>query len=464
MGKFARRAVLTLLFAALACGARSDEPTPSLQIESFKVVSADVDGAKVEFTASVSAPATVQPLFVGVTAKSRDGTIFSEGFTSALVTPGQQIHFEAIVSRPQLLEAFQTDHLIVMLFQPKQAYPYYSPLANARLEWQHDWTARETAPKPAPEHGLVLSPKPRLTTAQIFDTNLRDEDFAPLDHLLGEWNNASLRDANGDWKLWGFLAALDNEMGWDLKASLARIRAWKKYDPHSPGAAIAEARYWYNDAWHIMGCHCHRAAEPDPVAVKIFNQRMAQAEKELLDSRSYASANPLWYQIYLDVAIDSRRDDQFIDKLFQEAVNRFPNYPSLYISMARRWTTDGPGVADWRKVEFLARLAVDLTRKTDGLQNYARIYVAIGNSLPSGEDALMGSRISWPALRASFREMIKHYPSVYNYNQFASFACRAGDKETYLTLIAELGDRVIPGMWPTNFSVELCNHHFMQSS
>lgn len=471
MGKSMRRAgpalpglAAALLLAALAGGARAENPAPVLKIESFKVVWADATEAQLAFTVSINTPASKKPLYVGATAKTRDGTLYSSGYGSVKVTAGQHVHFEVMVDRPWVAEALQTDHLSMILYRTGGAYKPIRPLVYVQLEWKHNWPAGQALLQPPRAPGMALSPEPRYSTTQIFNQNLGDEDFAALDLLLSEWNDPRVRDVNGDWKLSGFIPALDNMMAVNKKLGLEIIQAWERFNPHSPGAAIAEARYWYDAAWKLAPCHCFSGLTTDPMVYKIFTQRMKHAEQVLLDARDYASANPAWYRAYLDVAIDSGRGVVVIDQTFQQAIKKFPDYPPIYVAMAGRWIPDGSGEVDWGKLEDLVSNAVDLTRETEDLQNYARIYVAIGSRQQSGWRAWMLSRISWPTMRDSFKELLKHYPSEDNLNEFASFACRANDRETYLTLMPMLSGHVEPDLWPRNFSVDLCNHHFMQST
>ena len=105
--------------------------------------------------------------------------------------------------------------------------------------------------------------------------------------------------------------------------------------------------------------------------------------------------------------------------------------------------------------------AVALTTVTDGISNYARLYKRIDSRQRLEFDLFQNSLASWPRLRDSFDELIKRYPSSDNINEFASYACQAEDKDTYLRLRAQMKDHILPYRWRNNYSPDMCDHKFM---
>lgn len=247
------------------------------------------------------------------------------------------------------------------------------------------------------------------------------------------------------------------------KDNIALIKRWRQFNRKSPWAAIAEAKYWSAYAWHIRG-GCTDCEDVDPVAMKIFHERMQQAEQVLKDSKGFASDNPLWYETYLDIVIDTKRDEKFVQSLFDEGIRKFPHFQQLYVVMSYQWTPLYGGKADWKKVDELANYAVKLTSDTDGTSNFAWVYARISFQLRIEVDILQESLVSWSKMRDSFKEMIERYPGDENLNDFAAFACRAGDKDAYLFVRPKIQDRIIPEKWPSNYPLDLCDHRFMQYS
>ncbi|MGO9445299.1 MAG: hypothetical protein ACLPXB_11045 [Thiobacillaceae bacterium] len=294
-----------------------------------------------------------------------------------------------------------------------------------------------------------------------FSDNLKDEDFAALDAAMEEWNSPKERDPDGEWTLDGCRSVFVNYSDRDWKKRLQRIQDWRASNKKSPGAAIAEATYWVAYAWRIRDSEY--AGDVERVALRIFGERMRRAEQVLKNSKSYASSNPLWYEIYLDVAVATKRKEAFVVHLFEEGVRRYPYFEPLYTDMASFWAPYAPTVrdkADWRKVNRVVNQAVVLTADMDGISNYARIYAELNAKQGREFDLFRDGLVPWPALRDSFEDLVKRYPSANNLNEFAGFACQAGDKDTFVRLKLQMKGRVVPDKWPGNYSPDLCDHMF----
>src|SRR5258706_4519717 len=162
--------------------------------------------------------------------------------------------------------------------------------------------------------------------------------------------------------------------GRNWASDIASIRKWKAFNPTSPGAAIAEAIYWRRYAWNVVGGEYNTGA--DPFALQLFKKRLNAADQVLIDSKSYASNNPLWYQLYILISSDSGKGDAALEDIFKEAVGRHPHFLDIYSEMANHWSPRH-GKADWKKVDDIIRLAMFNTKKTEGTSGYAVLYDAV---------------------------------------------------------------------------------------
>ena len=64
----------------------------------------------------------------------------------------------------------------------------------------------------------------------------------------------------------------------------------------------------------------------------------------------------------------------------------------------------------------------------------------------------------WRMVKSGFEDLLQRHPQdLRGRNKFASFACRANDRETYLRLRQELGERIMPELWPDVASAEACD-------
>lgn len=439
---------IAMLSGCVSQGPAEPVPQRNVSIDSFHVVKTSPESVDIELVGSNDG--SRGQLCLGASAKSRDGIVRSEGFHPYVLPVGQQFHITAEVVRPSGSEQLHTDALAVKVYPCGKEV-----ILNRIFDWPYIWSAKAANPSVGEvENQAGINPW------QIFFQDLNELDFASLDALIERWNNPKERDRNGEWKLDGFRGALNyfSQIS-DWHGNLERIQKWRKFNPESPGAAIAEARYWVAYAWHIRGYEYN--SDVDPVAIKVFHQRMQRAEQALKESRPYAANNPLWYETYLEVSIDDKREDKFTAQLFDEGIRKQPYYQPLYVEMAKRWSHWSGKDTDWRKVDDLVNRAVALTKPLDGNIDYALLYAQINDRQKIEFHLFQGSLVSWPRMKDSFEEWVRRYPSDDNLNEFAAFACRAGDREAYLRMRPRIQGRIVPGKWPSNYSIDLCDHRFM---
>jgi hypothetical protein len=436
------------LFILVGCASHETALQKSVRIESFSVVKTAPDSIDIDLVVSnngLNGSLCLYPIAI-----SKDGLVRPdrEKVWSIDVPVGQMQHIPAKVYRPIGSGQLKTDYLAIILSRCTGQ----EELAH-QFDWPYVWSESRSA-QPVRNYPDIYG---------AFFHSLSEEDFTALDALLQKWNNPDERDEDGNWKLETFRYAAD----WpgkrvDWHEDLKRLQRWRNFNPMSPGAAIAEAKYWAAYAWHIRGDENN--PDVDPVAIKAFDERMKRAEQILISSRDFASSNPLWYETYLNILIDQKRGDVSIDNLYSEGVSRHPYFHPLYFDMAKRWCACSGGNVDWEKVDEVVNQAVALTSAKDGTINYALLYLEIIGQQTIEFDPFQDSLISWPKMRESFEELVKRYPSPGRLNQFAAYACRAGDKKTYFEIRPRIVAQIEGPWWPSNYSIDLCDHRFMQYS
>ena len=422
-----------------------------IKIESFRVLNTTPEFADIEIVGSNDG--STESLWLGVIAKSQDGIVRSASFPSYAVPSEKHFHMLSRVLRPEGTGKQQTDALVVMVY-PGEGKIFL----RRRFDWSYVWPEK----KQTTENGGKLLSVSHPWRA--FQENFEEEEFTALDDLMSKWNNPRERDENGEWKLDSFRSVFVNfaSQGRDWKGDLARIKKWRGFNPKSVGAAIAESKYWVAYAWHIRGNETRM--NDDPVAVRAFDERMQRAEKVLMDSKDFGADNPLWYEAYLDIAVATERSDKFIKVLFNEAIQKHPYFQPLYLDMAKHWSPRNGERVDWNKVDEVVNQAVSSTARLDGVSNYALLYAQIDQSQKIEFNLFADSYASWGKMRDAFEKRVKQYPSAENLNEFAAFACRAGDKYTYLNIRPKIVNQIVPNKWPGNYSNDLCDHRFMQNS
>ncbi|SRR6266481_909880 len=280
-----------------------------------------------------------------------------------------------------------------------------------------------------------------------------------LDGVVNEWKNPKCILDDGRPMLgalkYAYESIFDTQTDWSV--SLSRVEYLKKKYPNTAFVALAEADYWTNYAWDARGGGFASSVTPD--GLKLFRERLEKAEKVLIDSRSYASQLPGWYDEMIIVQSALGRPEDERDQTFLEATRKYKYYYPTYITMMNYLSPKWGG--SWGTVENLIKWSVDNTKEMDGSSMYARLYSSTATRLPPGVDLFKETQAKWPKMKQGFEDMMARHPkSKWNLNNFAKFACMANDKKTFLMLRRQMGKDVMDAAWPQNTSLDLCETKF----
>jgi len=280
-----------------------------------------------------------------------------------------------------------------------------------------------------------------------------------LDRSVSAWNIPTCVFDDGRPKLsvlkYGYSRIFTNQTDWSK--SLDRINYLKKRFPNKPFVALAEAQYWAEYAWNARGQGY--ASSVTREGWKLFHERLEKAEKVLIDTKSYSSELPTWYDQMILVQSALGRSEEDRDKTFIEGTKRYKTFYSTYFTMLNYLSPKWGGT--WETVDNLVKWSVDNTKEIDGNSMYARLYWVASGELPEGESLFKNTRASWPKMKTGFEDLIARHPkSNWNLNNFAKFACQAGDKKTFLVLRRKIGKSVMDSAWEGNPSLDLCETKF----
>jgi hypothetical protein len=254
---------------------------------------------------------------------------------------------------------------------------------------------------------------------------------------------------------YGYGMAFENQPDWS--ASLNRVEYLKKKFPDKAFVVLAEAIYWSDYAWNARGEGL--ASSVTPEGWRLFHERLEKAEKVLIDTKSYASQMPAWYDEMILVQSALGRPAEERDKTFLEGARKFRTYYPTYFTMLNFLTPKWGG--SWDAVDTLVKWSVDNTKETDGNSMYARLYWSASGGLIDGTSLFRDTRASWPKMKQGFEDlMARHLRSKWNLNNYARFACMANDQSTFLKLRSQIGKDVIAAAWPPNVSLDLCETKF----
>jgi hypothetical protein len=335
-----------------------------------------------------------------------------------------------------------------------QPSPVFVPAPRAAEPACPDYSDLDASGRPIWFDGLAAG-----QLSNLVQMLFAQEKFADLDRLIDDWTTKQERIADGRWKLTFLLDGFKNESyqpnGWERMGAI--IQRWKAANPTSAGAAIAEANYHYSLAWKARGGGY--AASVEPEGWRLFEERLRKVERILSDSKSYASRNPLWGTLYLDVAalLNWPREKQY--ELYRAVTREHKYYYwayNAYITfLAPKWG------GDWSLVDAVIKDAEEKTRDVDGASTYTRMYWLVSGFEEVGFNIFKDTRADWPHMKQGFKDMLRLYPhSAWNANAYAVFACLARDGDSFWEARARMGDKITEQAWPSNLSIDVCEARF----
>ncbi|WP_342118094.1 hypothetical protein [Pseudoduganella sp. OTU4001] len=295
----------------------------------------------------------------------------------------------------------------------------------------------------------VAAPKPPLLQKQW-----AERKFDAIDRSLREW-------CSGDSA--GFEAQFDSyfrtAQAWE--ADRNALAQWRQQTPDSLAGAMVEAIYWRAYASQLrLGAVGQLPKE----AMDFYQEQLGRGKASLQQVKAQANACPLWHSLNISLQLDGASSRHSAARAYLDAVLVFPNDPQIHYAMSRAYSPRLGGSA----VQFdqFARRAVFFTKSVEGGAMYARLYWREdGNGSEAIQFREQRGLPEWRMVKAGFEDLLQRHPQdLRGKNKFASFACRANDRETYLKLRQELGERIVPEMWPDVAGVDACDRKLGKGS
>lgn len=280
-----------------------------------------------------------------------------------------------------------------------------------------------------------------------------------LEQQINEWSSAACLLDDGRPRLSAVMPGYDyayrSERDWNK--NLERLNQIKQSYPKAASTSLAEIQYWVSYAWDARGRGYASSVAQD--GWKFFRERMEKAESLAISVKPRVSGLPMWYERMIMIQSALNRPAAEKENTFHEGAKKFKLYYPIYFSMLEFVSPKWGG--SWESVDQLVSWAVENTKESDGNTMYARLYWFTYGSMPDGAKLFGDTRASWLKMKKGFEDMMARHPrSKWNLNNFAKFACLAGDKRTFLTLRRQIGRDVVQEAWPQNISLDLCEHKY----
>jgi hypothetical protein len=287
-------------------------------------------------------------------------------------------------------------------------------------------------------------PRPLQRAIDEHQALLLARAYDKLDKVADEARARNLRTSDGQ----NLLAALyrgaagctyGNQFTDELwKVRRERLEEWRARNPASITARVSLARYPAQYGWFARGCGF--APTVSESAWKLFRERIEEGRIALAGLDAHAKSDPGWFEGMLDVAIAQHWPRARFDALFEEGVARHPDYLPLYFAAASYSAAKWHGSDDEQR-RLIAALT-ERTRPAMGESLYARLHWT-----HQSRDMFKSGRTDWTRMKAGFERIQRDYPDPWNLNNFARFACLAGDPATVRQLTAAIGDKPVAAAW-----------------
>jgi membrane associated rhomboid family serine protease len=308
-------------------------------------------------------------------------------------------------------------------------------------------------PEDAGEAGDTVREKAGCKAQRLFLAG----DYAALDALLGRATGHLGDLPDGGSTLAGIDAGLAELLGRGRlppDEALTRTTAWQQQLPGSSWPAVMEARVF--QAWARQA---RDAGQGSPDAWLLSAAREAMSADALAEGRAHGAPGPLWYVLSLSLGQERSATADSLRGVFDEGIQRFPQYLPLYRQMLRLVAPGRP----YEKIDSLIRDISQAHAQTD-VALYARLYLTYSELAQDQVNIFSEALAQWPLMKAGLIELRRKYPaSDYFLNAFAKSACEADDLTQLASVRPLLDARFAPDVWSARVSLAACDEKLKAS-
>lgn len=289
----------------------------------------------------------------------------------------------------------------------------------------------------------------RATISASVQQALLSENFSRLEEISHTYRQEKSRSSSGLWKLTLFYAgigrAIDAQsVGKDPEAAFKALEdktaRWIQQYPKSPSAYIARSMVLIGRGWAHRGDGTSSTVKPEAWAP--FRKYIAMARQNLESNKTVAAKDPRWYETMLTIARAEGWERKQFDRLLNEALDQEPFFYQTYFMALEYLLPKWHGGT--QEIEDFANDAVRRTSTQEGRGMYARIYW-YASQTQFQNDIFENSLAVWPRMKDGFEDVVSRYPDAWNFNNYAKFACLAGDQRKTRELLKRV--ELVPMAW-----------------
>jgi hypothetical protein len=271
----------------------------------------------------------------------------------------------------------------------------------------------------------------------------RKNNFPELDRMAFDAIKTKAKFGDGSWKIMSFHQALmlpphSPAAIWDAEEET--IGKWENTAPGSINAKVAHVQFLNAYAWEARGDV--PAAQVSPANLALFQARTARAQEILQAAAALPLKSPMLWYAGLTLAVSRHWTQQDTFNFFVEGKKSEPEFwyfdTSVAYYLLPKWNGK-PG--DWEA--FAAAEAV--RPGSMGSEGYARIVWSMKGFY---RNVFKQTKAQWGETRDGFQVLMQKYPeSLQLVNEYAFFACNAGDKVEARKAFDKMGNFVDPFIW-----------------
>ena len=285
------------------------------------------------------------------------------------------------------------------------------------------------------------------------------EEFQKLSDLSKKYLETEERTSSGLWKLTLFYAGIGDAVNKRIRDENywndldKKALKWVDAQPQSPSGYIAYAMIQIERGWMYRGNGW--ASNVKKESWRPFYECLEKAKQYLGEHYEIASNDPRWYETMLVVALGEGWDMGSFELLVDEATTKFPYFYQLYFVAIDYLSPKWHGSKS--EIEKFAQKAVNITSKKEKAGMYARVYWYASQS-NYGIKLFTQSAVTWSHMSRAIDDVLVKYPDQWNINNFAYFACLAGDKEKTSSLVSQIKGEPIKSVWKNMRFYDRCKY------
>jgi len=224
-----------------------------------------------------------------------------------------------------------------------------------------------------------------------------------------------------------------DEMRPALEAMNARmtekVDEWRRLDPQSRAAPIAQAMLHADRAWAARGIS-YASLVPDG-AWPVFNTNMKQAAEVLDGLDASLKRDPAWLaeRVSLAAQLDGTHG---LGDVVSEALAASRDYQDLY-DIGVNFTPPQWGGSDQAVARFIDSILTSASAPSQPYVTYARTAWSVADL-----QMFRSGRVRWEPMKRGLEQIVAEYPHPWNVNNYARFACIAADWETLRSLLPRI--------------------------